>query len=103
MALRYPARPRRVGLRVEKLVPVWPVDPTLSGSTISNTEGALAGGLNQVEEDSNDEFEPSVRENADEKEAGVSEVIETGMRLGILSALLIPAKVSTNIKYQYAR
>lgn len=28
-----------------------------------------------------DEFEPSVRENVDEREVGVSEVIEIGMRL----------------------
>lgn len=65
MALRYPARPRRVGLRVEKLktsggCSSLAVDPTLSGSTILGAEGASAGGLNQFEEDSDDEFEPSV-------------------------------------------
>jgi hypothetical protein len=48
-------------------------------------------------------FEPSARENVEEREADVSEVTEIGMCLGILSALSIPAKVSTNIEHQYAK
>lgn len=89
-------------LRQAAVVPVWLVDPILSGSTIPSAKGAPVGGLNQFEEDS-DEFEPSALENVDEREADVSEVTEIGMCLGILSAFSIPAKVSTNIKHQYAR
>jgi len=89
--------------RQAAVVLVWPVDPTLSGSTIPGARGALAGGLNLSKGDSDDEFEPSAQENVDEREADVSEVTEIGMCLGILSALSIPAKISTNIKHQYAR